>query len=89
MKTLVVFRKFKDGGDIVALFPELINYPDGCCESYQHVGQHGAADYIHCIAASVPAKPTEYRSLRQELENIGYRLDVRQKYLRKRIGGAA
>lgn len=76
-KTIVIFRKFKHGGHIIALFPaELADY-NGNCSSYQHVGQHGPADYTHCIATSVPAKPTEYRALRQELENIGYKLDVK------------
>jgi hypothetical protein len=33
-KTIVVFRKWKDTQDIIALFPDFINYPDGRCESY-------------------------------------------------------
>lgn len=83
-KTIVVFRKFKDGGDILALFPAEVADSRGNCMSYQHVGQHGAADYTHCISASVPASPVEHRELRQELENIGYRLAVKLRYSRKR-----
>lgn len=79
MKTVVVFRKFKDWNDIVALFPEEVNYPDGSCESYQHIGQHGAANYQHCIRTSVPAKPNEYKDLQRELEKIGYDLDIRKR----------
>lgn len=75
-KTVVVFRKFKDGGDIVALFPqEEFNHRGGCM-SYQHVGQHGEADYAHCVAASVPATVAEYAPLKRELESIGYDLKV-------------
>lgn len=78
-KTKVIFRKFKDGGDIIALFPEFVNYPDGCIESYQHLGQHGAADYSHCIAISKPASVKEYAPLKAELERIGYKLEIRSK----------
>ena len=86
-KTLVVFRVFKDGGDVVALFPEVINYLDGACESYQRIGQHGAADYSHCIAISRPATPSEYAALKRELERnpFGYNLEVRRKYIPKRV----
>lgn len=81
-KTTVVFRKFKKGGDILALFPNEVNYPDGSCESYQHVGQHGAADYSHCISATVPAKPEEYAPLARELTSIGYNLAIRKRRVR-------
>lgn len=80
--TIVVFRKFKDDKSIVALFPMELNYHDGYCESYQHVGQHGAADYKHCIAISTPAKPKEYAALYRELLSIGYTLEVRSKIIR-------
>lgn len=79
-KTIVVFRKFKDLGDIVALFPYEIEYPDGACESYQHVGQHSAAHYTHCIAISRPATPAEYAPLKRELERIGYSLVIRKRF---------
>jgi hypothetical protein len=83
-KTIVVFRKFKDRGDIVALFPAEINYPNGNCESYQRVGQHGAANYNHCMKISVAAKPEEYKSLKIELESVvGYDLKVMKRYSRK------
>lgn len=77
-KTKVVFRKFKDGS-IVALFPDEIVDPLGSIASYQHVGQHGAAHYSHCIYTSVPATPKEQQALRQELENMGYKLEVKKR----------
>lgn len=76
MKTVTVFRKFKKDGDIIALFPQEINYPDGACESYQHIGQHSAADYGHCLTITVPAKPEEYAPLKRDLERIGYDLKI-------------
>ena len=66
----VVFRKHPDG-DIVALFPELSE--DGSsCVSYEHVGQHGSADYAYCISRTKPAKPEEYSDLLAELKTLGY-----------------
>jgi len=82
-KIIVVFRKFKDLGDIIALFPAEINYPNGLCESYQHIGQHSSADYGYCIAKSKPAKPEEYSSLKRELEGLGYNLSIKKKYVQK------
>lgn len=80
-KTKVIFRKFKEG-DIIALFPELKHYPDGSVESYQHIGQHGAAD-MGIISITKPVKPEDYQELKRELEFIGYNLDVRKRNIRR------
>jgi len=77
-KTIVVFRKFKEG-DIIALFPAIPN-TENTCLSYLHIGQHGGANYSHCIRATTPATPAEYDSLRRELEQIGYSLEIRKRY---------
>lgn len=77
-KTVVVFRRYKEG-DIIALFPLDINYPDGCCESYQHIGQHGAADYYHVVKGTKPAQPFQYANLQRELEGRGYNLEIRSR----------
>lgn len=82
-KTLVVFRKFKNDGEIIALFPEL-EEPCNGCTSYQHVGQHGNAQYWFVIECSMPAQPHEYADLKAELESIGYNLNVRKRWTRKR-----
>lgn len=81
-KTKVVFRKYKDNGDILALFPE-IDEGNYACSCYESVGQHGSADYNHCISITKPAKPEEYVSLQKELESIGYNLDIKKKHIRK------
>ena len=70
----VIFRKFPEG-DVIALFPDQAE-GRGRINSYQHVGQHGAADYALLKELRV-AKPAEYRSLLQELKNIGYKPCVR------------
>lgn len=85
--TIVVFRVFKadqTANRVLALFPAEANYPDGSCESYQHIGQHSAADYSHCIAITRPATPKEYAPLKRELERIGYTLKVQSRYTRTR-----
>lgn len=78
-KVVIVFRKYKNGGDILALMPyeAELNYQ---CECYQHLGQHGIADYSHCIEITSPAKPHEYANLKRELEqHFNYVIEVRQK----------
>ncbi len=83
-KTIVVFRVFRQGGDVLALFPAEPWSGNGDCSSYQHIGQHGAADYGHCISITRPATPSQYAPLKRELEQIGYNLEVRTKYIPKR-----
>ena len=72
--TPVIFRKHKEkGGDVYALFPTIASDVDGLyCASYQHVGQHGGANYTLCIDNSRPATPAEYAELQDELVSIGY-----------------
>ena len=71
--TPVIFRKDtpSNGSDVFALFPTIEGSP-GHCTCYQHVGQHGSADYIHCVQTSKPATPTEYADLLAELVDYGY-----------------
>lgn len=45
-----------EGGQVFALFPTL-DAGRGLCRSFQHVGQHCAADYAGCIARSRPVDP--------------------------------
>lgn len=72
--TPVIFRKFpeSDGGEVLALFPtdpaEAYGYTVSC---YAHVGQHGGADYLSCVARSRPAQPEEYAALLAELRDYG------------------
>lgn len=81
--TITIFRKFKDGGDIIALFPAEEWDNEGNCSSYMHIGQHGAAHYQGMIEATTAATPAEYASLKTELESIGYNLKIQKKYTRK------
>ena len=76
VKIDVMFRKYKDSGDILAVFPHDIadfKYNVTC---YERVGQHGAGDYNACLDLTVPALPNEYRALQRELISIGYDLNI-------------
>jgi hypothetical protein len=93
-KTIVVFRRWRatrvDMQSVIALFPEVEGvWP--YCSSYEHIGQHGAADYTGVIDATrpcylFPGAPweKEVRALHAELTGLGYTLDVRQRYVKKR-----
>ena len=66
-----IFRMYP-GGDVIALFPAIPADLQGNCLSYQHVGQHGAADPGHVTSHTRPATPDEYRDPMAELTGIGY-----------------
>lgn len=77
--TDVIFRvdttkDFK--GTIFALFPHLVADLQGNIMSYQHIGQHSGANYLHCIKTSKPATEKQYKDLKSELEQIGYSLRI-------------
>ena len=83
-KTPVIFK-------MVSSKPKYNGYPNDCIAflpsieagwgnlmSYQHIGQHGEASlsfYYDCRSAY----PSEYASLKAELESIGYNLDIRKR----------
>jgi len=67
----VIFRKFKNGGDILAIFPTIPWSDSYDMTSYQHIGQHSACDlWINSITSSANKK--EYTDLLNELADIGY-----------------
>lgn len=71
----VCFKKFEDG-DVIALFPYIPFDNKGEARmSYMHVGQHGGAspELMEVLDA---ATEEEYRPLKEELESIGYKLEV-------------
>lgn len=75
----VIFRKFRSGGDVLAIFPEVPHDTQaGHCLSYAQVGQHGCASVFLTSVHTSPAKPEDYADLKAELERIGYTLEVRK-----------
>lgn len=78
LTTKIVFRKWKEDGSIIALFPEL-NYANGAANrgnimSYMHVGQHGEASesLLRERGRLVTATKEESADLLAELKSIGY-----------------
>ena len=81
-ETEVIFRidttpDFK--GTAMAIFPYEINTLGGDVMLYFKVGQHSSGDYYTCIKTSRPAKESEVKELKKELEFIGYNLKVIRK----------
>jgi hypothetical protein len=73
----VVFRRWLDTGDLIALFPgQPADYQGWFVDSFMHLGQHAAADYHGVVQATKPASPDEAADLIRELERIGYRLKI-------------
>ena len=67
-----VFRVYSTG-EVVALFPQIAAHIGGyLCQSYMHVGQHGAADPSIVVRQTKLASKRDYFPLFQELERIGY-----------------
>jgi hypothetical protein len=74
-KTKVQFRIFK--GELLAVFPyEIANRTLVNC--YAHIGQHSSCMW-NIVYYSKPAKPYQYEDLFEELENLGYKLEIIQK----------
>ena len=78
--TPVIFRTWPKGprSAVIALFPceaASVGQP-WLCSSYEHIGQHGAADPHGVVADTRPATPAEWCPLARELRRIGYRLRV-------------
>ena len=71
-KTPAKFIKFK--GEVVALFPNEVADSNGNTMSYQHIGQHSAAS--KGLYKCRYAKPLEFNNLKNELERIGYVLQI-------------
>ena len=75
--TAVVFRTFKGSHkETAALFPYEIDsfgrYGAALCSSFEHIGQHGGADYEHVIRQTRPATATEIAELTAELTRAPY-----------------
>jgi hypothetical protein len=77
-QTAVIFRVFKDGGGVVALFPEL---PGGnnprYCESFQLLGGHCSASPELTRGYTRPATPEEYAAVKRILEGARYGYNLR------------
>jgi len=81
-KTKVIFRQWKIGCAIIALFPEIATDTTGYnCQSYMHCGQHSAAS-PNIIEDTQPAilEDGAVKRLIKELTDIGYNLDIIKRF---------
>jgi len=79
---LVIFRQWKIGCEIIALFPEIAADNIGYfCESYMHIGQHSAAS-PDIIRDTKPANLNDgaVKRLIKELEDLGYDLKIIKRF---------
>lgn len=75
-ETKVVFRKFKDSGEIIAIFPQVPGDRDWwTCLSYMWDG-HSSCDPQGLVSVTSLATEEEYRDTKRYLEGIGYNLRV-------------
>ena len=75
-ETRVVFKMLEE--EPIAFLIDVEANP-GNVMSYMTIGQHGEAS-INCTKDCRLAKEEEYKALREELESIGYRLYLRNKF---------
>lgn len=66
----VVFRTDSEG-IVIALFPDEW-WGGGLVSSFEHVGQHGGADYEAVMSRTRPSTPKEIEPLKRELESPPY-----------------
>jgi len=65
-------------GDVMAYFPEecrIDSSREKLFTCYAHVGQHSEACEEY-LKACKPATPEQYKDLAEELESIGYNLEI-------------
>lgn len=75
--TPVIFRLFKEDGELIAIFPTLPGGTPATCQSYMTVGQHADCNPYELIGAwhgpTIPVpKEEDYRELLDELKRLGY-----------------
>ena len=81
-KEKVIFRQWKIGCEIIALFPEIATDTIGYnCQSYMRIGQHGAAS-PNIITDTKPANLNDgaVKNLIAELTDLGYNLDIIKRF---------
>jgi hypothetical protein len=76
MADRVLFRAYRDTGEVIAVLPDCEANP-GLVVCYQHVGQHGEGLWSNIRKRTRRAYSREYAPLLAELTSIGYELSVR------------
>ena len=76
--TKVIFKIIDD--DVIAIFPDNIYneelYNKTMVDSYMHIGQHSGCS-VELIDELQDASFDQYKDLKNELETIGYKLNLK------------
>ena len=81
-KTKVIFRRWKIGCEVIALFPEIpADITGAYCLSYMRVGQHSSAD-SRIVKDTKPANLNDgaVKKLITELTELGYDLEIVKRF---------
>ncbi len=79
----MIFRQWIIGCEIIALFPEIATDTIGYnCQSYMHIGQHGAASPHSILQDTKPAilEDGAVKRLIKELIDMGYNLEIIKRF---------
>jgi hypothetical protein len=75
-KTKVLFVK-DEYNDVVAVFPyDLGTNNSETMSCYAHIGQHSSCHSDWVVSSHKNVAPNEYSDLKEELESIGYELEI-------------
>jgi hypothetical protein len=82
--TPVSYRRYKNGGDVIAVLGEI---EMGKVTIYQRIGQHGEAGYYYLLEVTKKIKdnPPDVQSLEAELISIGYTLERVNRHPKKKV----
>jgi hypothetical protein len=74
----IIFKKDKKTNEVVAFMPYDFQTWEGMFTCYAHVGQHSRACYDYYLSCK-PATEEEYKPLLEELQQIGYNVEIRKR----------
>ena len=87
-ETRVIFKMTpKDGfyeSEVIAFLLDVYGNSLDNIMSYMHIGQHSEASFQFFYKCKL-ATPEQYADLKTELESIGYKLLIRQRFVRQEI----
>lgn len=76
MKTNIVFRRWNDSKEVIAIFPDSPWGLFNDLTSYMHIGQHGGCSREALEETTQCYNEPDVIALQKELESIGYNLNI-------------
>lgn len=71
-QTKVVFRTYKDTGDLIAVLPYIIVGKFGDCLAYSHTEGIISVEYLHVMSKTVRSTPDQVREMSETLKSVGH-----------------